>query len=392
MRRLGSLTLALACATIALGVGGCSDRSDGLTTTQSEVVVASEAAPTTTTTLPPLTPDSWLNLYPSVRVPRARYGHSAVYDPGTEKMIVFGGANYTITGWEDGPFFQDLWAYDFTSNTWTELEQTGETPPGRIYASMVYDPESGRSILFGGEDHDGPMDDLWSYDPGGSVWARLQPEGAVPLARSGHTMVYDPVGRQMILFGGGLEEDLSRNTWSYDPSANAWTELSPRGALPAARIGHSMVYDALSERILLFGGTARVKQVDRENDPTGYVDDLWAYYPGSNRWVELRSRGDVPLPREHCGLVYEPAGAQLVLFGGRGHRYLELGDTKLCDVQTRTWTWGDSRRSSPMGRHSMSMVYESVAGVLIVFGGYNDITELNDTWVYVPADYAAAGD
>jgi len=45
-----------------------------------------------------------------------------------------------------------------------------------------------------------------------------------------------------------------------------------------------------------------------------------------------------------------------------------------------------------MGRHSMSMVYESVAGVLIVFGGYNNITELNDTWVYVPADYAAAGD
>ena len=37
-------------------------------------------------------------------------------------------------------------------------------------------------------------------------------------------------------------EGYLNDTWSYDPAANAWTELKPATA-PSARFGSAMVHD-----------------------------------------------------------------------------------------------------------------------------------------------------
>ena len=44
-------------------------------------------------------------------------------------------------------------------------------------------------------------------------------------------MVYDPVSGKMVLFGGCANvadpSTYLNDTWAYDPAANTWTELQP---------------------------------------------------------------------------------------------------------------------------------------------------------------------
>ena len=125
---------------------------------------------------------------------------------------------------------------------------------------MAYDSDTGKAILFGGFsgsvtggagstslDSVQVYNDTWTYDPVAGTWTQLKPSGLMPSGRSFHAMVYDSLSKRVILFGGAdasTEEGVLLNdTWSYDPSANIWTEMKPEGPLPPARSQHAMVCD-----------------------------------------------------------------------------------------------------------------------------------------------------
>jgi len=105
-------------------------------------------------------------------------------------------------------------------------------PIGSWGFPMVYDSNTGKAILFGNLGT-GP----WAYDPAANTWTNLHPGGDLPAARSGHAMVYDPVGRRMILFGGGSEGGCFNDTWAYDPVENTWTELAGSAAPSSGLFG-----------------------------------------------------------------------------------------------------------------------------------------------------------
>ena len=85
------------------------------------------------------------------------------------------------------------------------------------------------------------------------VWTNLNPAGDVPAARAGHSMVYDGKSGKVILFGGWDKTDFD-DTWAYDPAANTWTKLKPAGNLPPARHDLAMAYEAGIGKVILFGG------------------------------------------------------------------------------------------------------------------------------------------
>ncbi len=106
-------------------------------------------------------------------------------------------------------------------------------------------------ILFGGFDaSDTPLGDTWAYDPVANSWTELHPSGGSPPARIGHSMVYDPVARRVMMFGGSAQAGAAfGDTWAYDAGANSWTELQPKGqvthrplrTLGRLRPGHATV-------------------------------------------------------------------------------------------------------------------------------------------------------
>src|SRR5262249_2732755 len=114
-----------------------------------------------------LSTNTWTKVTPAVSPP-PRQGHNLVYDSGNKRVVLFGGFDSP-----SGTYFNDLWVYSFSTNTWTMIFPAA-SPPARRVAAMVYDPVQQRTILYGGEGtrHKGPiaLTDVWSLqlNPPGS--------------------------------------------------------------------------------------------------------------------------------------------------------------------------------------------------------------------------------
>jgi N-acetylneuraminic acid mutarotase len=261
-----------------------------------------------------------------------------VYDPTTGKVLLFGGCQFFN---DPSPAYSDLWAYDAVANTWTELHPAGAVPPAREGHAMVYDPGTARVILFGGRDfaRENGFDDLWSYDPIANAWTELYPAGGrSPGPCSEHVMVYDPTLAKIILYGGyreGVYElDVLDSLYTYDPAANVWTALQPDGT-PGNRAGHAMVYHPGCGLTVLVGG-----ECARELPSGGYVyptfpETLWAYDPAANTWNTLKPAGRFPYGRAGHSMVYDSKNGEIIMFGG----YRSLEDTSWRPMR-REWLSG----------------------------------------------------
>lgn len=88
-------------------------------------------------------------------VPAHGHGDFAVYDSSIGKVTSFGW-KYDVT-----------WTYDPVANAWTEFHPAGDIPPQRQLGSLVYDPGTEKVILFGGSYGTGTdeeyFNDTWAY-------------------------------------------------------------------------------------------------------------------------------------------------------------------------------------------------------------------------------------
>ena len=314
---------------------------------------------------------------PAEGQPSGRAYHSMVFDPISGKVVLFGGGVYYPEDEVQGTDFDDTWAYDPRVNTWAELHPAGDLPPARSGNTMVYDSRGGKVILFGGATLDSGFNDTWAYDPEANTWTEFDLEGEVPSARDGHSMAYDSRDGEVILFGGWDGLAFLNDTWAYDPDANTWTELDPRGELPPARSNHAMVYDSDGGQVLLHGGSAEDAQ----------FNDTWAYDPRANTWTELDPAGDMPSPRAFSAMVYDPTTGRAILFGGWDYEdYLDVNDTWAYDPEADTWTELHPAGGLPAAREGHSLVCDPTGGRLFLFGGWGaNGLYLNDTWAYDPS-------
>jgi N-acetylneuraminic acid mutarotase len=214
------------------------------------------------------------NVAPSVQ-PSLRWGSRMAYDSESKRAILFGGSDgYTAET------LNDTWAYDFQTNTWTEM-RPANSPPPHHFAAMTYHPLADRVILFGGYiiQADKYLNDTWAYDYNSNTWTDLQTTRR-PRARLYHTIAWDIWSNKIILFGGvsKLYEPVLDDTWAFDLKSNTWTRLRQK-EFPSARAWQVM--EGTWTGPLLFGGS-----------PTHDVftnDDTWNYYSFANKWVEVQA-------------------------------------------------------------------------------------------------------
>ena len=81
----------------------------------------------------------------AVNLPNGAVTVRMVYDAESQKSIIIGGLDYDT--WTT---FNETWAYDYDTNTWTKMNPKTQ-PPGLYGHAMAYDSESDRVILWGGE-------------------------------------------------------------------------------------------------------------------------------------------------------------------------------------------------------------------------------------------------
>lgn len=256
---------------------------------------------------------------PAGRPPARRAGASAVYDSTNSRMIVFGGALGRSSPCED-----DTWVLSNANGaagtpTWSSLTPVGSLPAVRWSQAAVYDPNSNRMIIFGGNNcFSGFFNDVWvltnANGLGGTPsWTQLSTLGTPPSPRANMPAVYDPTNNTLIIFGGGGLNDV----WTLS-NANGlggtpqWTQLQPSGSLPAGRSGQSATYDVSNNRMTIFGG----------NNGSAPFGDVWVLsgangIDGTQAWTQLFPAGTVPAePRDGHTAVYDPVTNNMIIFGG----------------------------------------------------------------------------
>jgi hypothetical protein len=254
-----------------------------------------------------LTP-SWSMLTPSGATPPPRRLVEGIYDPLRDQMIVFGGVA--------GSLFNDVWALSLAgAPAWTRIEPSGPSPAPRAGHSLVYDPDGDRMILFGGFDGvSAPAqrrNDVWALSLYGTpTWTEITPVGPGPSARSSHSAVYDTARHRMVIFGG-TDPAYRNDTWALSLTGSpAWTMLTPSGTPPPVREEQSVIYDPRGDRLILFGGT----------DGIDDFGDVWFLQFGTDAWVRRPPTPASPLPRWGHGAIDDPVADRMILFGGIGAR------------------------------------------------------------------------
>ncbi len=254
---------------------------------------------------------------------------------------------------------------------------TDAAPTERFDGTIAYDPQDRRIFLFGGQDFTGTQNDLWTFTLAGRTWTQLNPTGAKPAARFGHTLVYDSMRHRLILFGGQAGGFFS-DTWAYDIATNAWRQLAADNAGPSRRYGHSAIYDTARDRVVISHGFTN----------SGRFDDTWAFELATNTWRNISPPSGATRPLRRClhHAALNAEGNEMLLYGGcsSGSGPCPQADLWSFDLTSNRWT-ERTPRLSPPGREHYGLAFDAVRARLIIFGGSGS-SLYNDTWEYDPRE------
>ncbi|WP_311764962.1 cadherin-like beta sandwich domain-containing protein [Paenibacillus agricola] len=176
-----------------------------------------------------------------------------------------------------------------------------------------------------------------------------------PDARQAASMVYDENADNVVMFGGQGNSGLFDETWIWDGRQKSWKEILNLSPKPSNRQGAVMAYDAVSKKVLLFGGEGQ----------SGVLGDTWLWNGTDATWEEVTGLISHPSARGGAQLAYD--GEQLVLFGGytgSGNSKTPLGDTWLWDGAA--WTQAQPDQSPPAA-YGGKMVYDG--NTAVQYGG-----------------------
>jgi N-acetylneuraminic acid mutarotase len=269
---------------------------------------------------------TWTKIIPE-NCPPALHFQGMVYHTTADRTIMFGGSH------KDG-LSDETWEYNSNTDNWTNLNPSWMCDDGRrLFSPLAYDSESDKIILFGGY-RGGMLNDVWAYDYNTNSWECLAflGEDMKPPSRAYHALTYDIESDRVILFGGDHTTETGwepyGDTWAYDYNDNRWEEMKPAKA-PAPRTNVRMVYDSTLDRVILFGGAEY-----HENEP--YVlpcfNETWLYDYNTNTWQELKTE-TTPTKRCQVNMVYDSKRNKTILYGGVigadsiTKRHLFLNDT-----------------------------------------------------------------
>ena len=257
-------------------------------------------------------------------------------------------------------YLNDTWTFDGV--TWTQVA-TNTPPPARAAAQMAYDSVTQKVVLFGGFDGANYLGDTWLWDGTTSQWRHAR-TAHHPRRVTGPMLFPDPNGR-VDLFGGFDGHFYQLTMWQW--TGSDWTQVFP-ATVPYARSSAAVATNPTIDQVVLFGGLADVNP-----------NNTWTY--DGTTWT-LQSPRTQPLLVYAASAAFDPNINAVILFGG-GSGGVD---------QNTTWRWFAARGSwkqvvttqSPPPREGAGMAYLPALGRVIVFGGQDSETPLNDTWQFVP--------
>eukprot|EP00633_Aureoumbra_lagunensis_P000405 CAMPEP_0197297334 /NCGR_PEP_ID=MMETSP0890-20130614/40774_1 /TAXON_ID=44058 ORGANISM="Aureoumbra lagunensis, Strain CCMP1510" /NCGR_SAMPLE_ID=MMETSP0890 /ASSEMBLY_ACC=CAM_ASM_000533 /LENGTH=381 /DNA_ID=CAMNT_0042774417 /DNA_START=173 /DNA_END=1315 /DNA_ORIENTATION=- len=259
----------------------------------------------------------WYEITPKGKLPPERLAHAAE-TVSNEYLYIHGGMYGT-----GNISYNDIWRYHQDTNTWEELQTSGDDIPSRRLHHSMVNINNEQLLIFGGfnvfntQSHHDSYNDLYSFDLSKLAWKKINANtNNWPTKRGAHDAVY--VNGLMYMFGGyesiGSTGHLAE-FWSYDPRSNLWTDLTQTDddTYPVGRIGFTMA-DGGDGKIYLFGGACS----DPSVSDSGQCSDSWKYEPFTNQWTRLYPTGNIPDSRRAThgdiaiyGLLFQYGGVNI---------------------------------------------------------------------------------
>ncbi len=206
-----------------------------------------------------LEPSGWVLQSPKTH-PAARISSAAAYDSLHGQFVLFGGRVQNLKPAMCSPgeqpqhlktelFCSDTWV--FANGNWAK-KTTSIEPSAREGHTMAFDAARNQTVLFGGTtgNTSTPLSDTWIWN--GTGWKQVFPAHHPP-ARFWHTMAYDPIRREVVLFGGDGGSQFLNDTWLWN--GKDWQAAPRQVRSPELRTNAGMAYDATSQTMVLFSGS-----------------------------------------------------------------------------------------------------------------------------------------
>ena len=205
---------------------------------------------------------SWSLLRTRGEVVLYRDEHTAVYDDQSTQMLVFG-------GFEQGNRVNSIAIYNFSSNSWRNLELPDHVPQPSARSGHSAVIVNGNMYIFGGKNDDSEkLNDLWKFSLTDELWTELQPTGEIPFERSGHSMTV--IGDIIVIFGGIWDVTKELNDLhAYSITNNKWTTLND--SANQAQIERSPNKIGKDQSPLL-GNSAAMRVADTPGSPNRDMD------------------------------------------------------------------------------------------------------------------------
>lgn len=357
-------------------------------------------------------------------------------------MYLFGGWGATRTN--------DLVRCTFDVNTptavtWTVLKANGTVgnPPGRSGTGMVYDAANDRLVIMGGYTGATYLSDVWQYNITAGTFTQITPTGTTPGARELHSVAYDQANQRMIITGGWQGATTNNRNdiiqLSLTPGNEAWTQLKSNdlnnqgvlafssGATAVDSRRNMMVvatlsgYDTSSKYVYAFNmanassttmyGLTTVDHF-RSRDAPGYVfnpvrnewllingysamdddttiangehvSEVWAYNRTDNTW-RYAAKGPLSMPQSEGGIaVYDSLNDRIIYFGGLTGLNQRLND--VWQLKADEYGMYHATKLTPSGalptqRWLMAGCYDAANQRLVIWGGQSAAGVLGDVW------------
>ncbi len=250
-------------------------------------------------------------------VPPARFAFAVAQHAVRGETILFGGQASL------GTVVADTWAWNGAS--WVE-RTAAPSPSARRGHAMAFDDARGKVLLFGGEPCTSgcaALADTWEFD--GKSWKLLAPPVS-PMARTTHSMAYDPTRKKVVLFGGCSDPmnprgSLLDDTWEWDGAT--WSPVTV-ATKPTPVRSASMQFDGAG--IVLYGGYGGVGPPG----PPPVSGQTW-HYDGVS-WTK-QSPAIAPTPRADAAVAFDAARQRVVVYGGRAC------SSGMCSGYQEIWEW-----------------------------------------------------
>ena len=309
---------------------------------------------------------NWIERFPATN-PGERKGFGFTNDSSGSRIVLFGGVDGSSSA------RNDTWEYNYGTNQWMQIckdDTPACAPPRRFGPSMAYDNNSKVVVLYGGyaADFITELTDTWEYHVNNNTWVN-RTSMTMPRSLGYHSMVYDPVTKQVILVGRGV---LEMEVWAYSAATHLWQRKASMGLTMRSGFALAYNYQAGHKRVVLFGGAYGMS----------LYDDTWEYDTQMNIWSQMSVDGK-PTPRAGAAMTYvfRTSVQGILIWGGSIDSNLTWKYTWQGSPPMPNWFLVLTPNIPSPLRKNHGLAYDSGHDALIMYGGSDfSGSTLNDTW------------